>query len=234
MLMSSSMPPLSLQSLLGCNDSSLQGRGGLLMLYTVDKVQRQVYIITGIYSISIFPPTFITPYRSSCNAVIQCYYRNSAPPYLGFNAEEYAQTLFVAFQASGQLPAGLFPTSLRLLNDSLVPSSQSPLPLTPPHRGMTQASGQVPAGLISQTSLRPLSDSPVPSFQSPLLLTPHHRGITRTSPFSHTVVRAAPQMQGAFTPQTTVHPAPQMSNSVSTSNSPHHDPSSIVTPLSPM
>src|SRR6266545_5026878 len=111
-LMSSSMPPLSPQSLLSCNASSLHGRGGLLMLYMVDKVLRWAYIITGIYSISIYSPTFITPYRSSCNAVILCYHRNSTPPYLGFNTEQQAQTSFAAFQASGQLPAGLFLTSL--------------------------------------------------------------------------------------------------------------------------
>lgn len=77
---------------------------------------------------------FIIPYRTSCRAVIQRYYHNSAPPYLGFNGEEHAQTSFAAFQASGQLPAGLFsPTFLRPLDDSPVPSSQSPLPLTIHH-----------------------------------------------------------------------------------------------------
>src|SRR6266540_2134042 len=88
---------------------------------------------------------------------------------------------------------------------------------------MTQASGQVPAGLITKTSLRPFNGSPVPSSQSLLLLTPHHCGMTPTSLFLHTTVHAASQMQSAFTPQTLVCSAPQMSNSVSTSNSPRCD-----------
>ena len=93
MVLSSSTPPCP-QSLYGCNASSLQGRGGVLMSYTEAKVLRRAYIITGIYSLSIFSPTFITSYRLSCNAVILCYYCNSAPLYLGFNTEQQAWTFF--------------------------------------------------------------------------------------------------------------------------------------------
>ena len=201
---------------------------------------------------------FIIPYRTSCHAVIGCYYRNTAPPYLGFNTEEHAQTSFAAFQASGQLPAGLFSSaSLQPLDGSPVPSLQSLLSLTPQRCAMTptsalfaavQASGQHPGGLFSSTSLRPLNGSPVPSSQSPLLLTPHHRHMTPTSMVSrtavnpsipcapHTSVRAASQVQSAFTSQTSVRPAHQIrGTSGSTSNSPRPDPlSPIASPLSPM
>ena len=211
--MSSATPPLSPQPLLGCNASSLHGRGGLLMLYMVDEVLRQAFIIIGIHSISIFPYCQYSSSlnRKSCSAVIQRYYSNSAPPYQGFNAEEHARTSFAAFQASGQLPAGLFsPASLQLLDGSPVPT-QSLHPITPQRRGM------MPTSPSSRTTVNP-----------PLLRTPR------------TPVRAAPQVQS--TPQTPIRPTPQMRGYLgSTSNSPLRDPlspmrrniapASVVNPL---
>lgn len=154
--------------------------------------------------------TFNIPYRNSCVAVIRRYDCNAAPPYIGFNAEEQARSSFAAFQATGQLPAGLFlPVSLQPL-DGLqlsVPSSQTPPPLTLPH-GMT-----------------PTSRSSGPAVNPLLRRTPH------------TPVRGALQVPRACTPQTPVRLAPQMrANSGSTSSRPHHghDPlSPIPTPLSP-
>lgn len=103
-------------------------------------------------------------------AVIRRYYNNYGPPYLGFNAEGEARSSFAAFQASGELPAGLFsPTSLRSLNSSPIPSSQSPLPLTPYPRGTTptspplrftphtpiRAAAQVQSAFTPRTPVRP-------------------------------------------------------------------------------
>jgi hypothetical protein len=155
--------------------------------------------------------TFNIPYRRSCLAVIRRYHRNTVPPYLGFNAEEQARSSFAAFQATGQLPAGLFlpvyPPPLDGVQSS-VPSSQTPPLLTLP-LGMT-----------------PTSPFSGPAVNSPSLRTPH------------TPVRAAPQVQSARTFQAPVRPAREMrANSGSTSSRPNHerDPlSPIPTPLSPM
>jgi len=139
-------------------------------------------------------PTFIIPYRGSCKAVIQRYFRNSAPPYMGFNVEEQAQTSFADFQASGQLPVGLFPpTSLRPLNSTPVPSSQSPPLLSPHHPGTPS----FPCTIVNPT----------------LLCTPHTpvrvaREVLNVST-SETPVRPTPRMRG---------------NLESMSNSPRHDP----------
>ncbi len=109
--------------------------------------------------------------RKLCIAVIRHYYHNSVPPYLGFNAEEHAQISFAAFQASRLLPVGLFSlTSFQRLNGSPV-LMQSLQPLTSHCCSMT------PISPFSHTAVNP-----------PLLST------------LHTPVRAAPQVQNAFTP----------------------------------
>jgi len=124
-------PQSTTPSQLQCQQSSQQGQVAYI-IYGGRGFEAGVYYnwYTFYLNISLLS-TFIVPYRPSCIAVIQCYHRNSAPLYPGFHAEEHAQTSFAAFQASGQLPVGLFsPTSLRPLNGSPVPSSQSPLQLT--------------------------------------------------------------------------------------------------------
>jgi hypothetical protein len=140
--------------------------------------------------------------------VIRRYHCNGAPPYLGFNAEDQAQSLFAAFQAAGQLPPGLFPSvSLQPLgSQSSVPSSQSPPPL------------YLPCGMMP-TRLHPAVN--------PLLLcTPR------------TPVCAAPQAQSVRTPQTSIRPPSEMrANADSTSSRPPHghDPlSPLPTLLSSM
>ena len=55
--------------------------------------------------------------RASCEAVIDCYYWNSALPFVGFNTELDARSSFESFQTSGQLTPGIhFPTSVQPLN----------------------------------------------------------------------------------------------------------------------
>jgi len=197
------------QAILGCNASSLQGRGASHMLYMVDEGLSPAYIIIGVYSISMsdYCQYSWTPYRASCIAVIQRYYQHSAPPYQGFNTEEHAQTSFAAFQSSGELPAGLFsPTSLRRFDDSPAPSSQPLLPSTPPRRGLMPA------------SLFPVSHIAVnPPFRS-----------TPRSPIR------APQAQSPFTSQMPVYQGRHMRADLgSTSNTIHRNPlSPMPTPLS--
>ena len=127
--------------------------------------------------------------------MIRRYHRNGAPPYLGFNGEEQARSSFAAFQATGQLPVGLFsPVSLQPLDglQSFVPSSQTPSPLT-----------------LSRAMIPPTSPSSRPTVNRRLLQTPL------------TPVRTAPQVQSARTPKTP--PVPQMrANAGSTSSRPRH------------
>jgi len=123
--------------------------------------------------------TFNIPYRNSCVAVIRRYHCNAAPPYIGFNAEDQAQSSFAAFQATGRLPAGLFlPVSLQQLS---VPSLQTPPPLTLPH------------------SMTPTSPSSCPVVNPLLQCTPHTP--VRVAPqvqsacTPQTPIRLAPQMR---------------------------------------
>jgi hypothetical protein len=84
--------------------------------------------------------------RASCEAVIERYYRNSAPPYVGFNTESEARISFESFQTLGQLPQGIFfPASLRQLNGQSVPQQ----PRTPQRRN------RLPTSLSSRTTVSP-------------------------------------------------------------------------------
>lgn len=111
------------------------------MLFMEDKAPKRVCIIIGTFSLysSLLLSTFIIPCRLSCSAVIARYHHNSAPPYLGFSTEQAARSSFAAFQATAQLPQGLFFRSLRPLVGSPTPV-QSWHPSTPQRRGMTPTS----------------------------------------------------------------------------------------------
>lgn len=114
----------------------------------------------------------------SCRAVIQRYHANYAPPYLGFNAEEHARVSFSAFQASGQLPQGLFsPTSLRPLDGPSVPT-QPPHLLTPQRRGMS------PTSPFSRTSVN-LHTPHTPVRAAPQVQSP----VTPQTPIRPTLMR---------------------------------------------
>ena len=94
--------------------------------------------------------------RASCEAVIDRYYWNSAPPFVGFNTELDARSSFKSFQTFKQLPPGIrFPTSVQPLNGP----PMLLLPQTPQHRNKPS------------TSQSPVSPSPN-SLPSPALSGP--------------------------------------------------------------
>lgn len=113
----------------------------------------QVCITIGMLSLNVFLFSlfgFNILCRPSCEAVIERYYRNSAPPYLGFNSEIEARTSFESFQTTGQLPSGLFfPASLQPLNG---PPVQLP-PRTPQRRN------RPPTPLSPRTTVSPSSST---------------------------------------------------------------------------
>lgn len=144
MLISSSpRPPL------GSNVKSHHGRGELHMSYMVAQVMSRVYIIIGTLSLRVFLLSMFelstTFCRASCEAVIERYYRNSAPPYVGFNTESEARNSFNSFQTLGQLPKGIFfPVSLRPINGLPVLQPQTP-----------QRRNRPPTSLSSRTTVSP-------------------------------------------------------------------------------
>ena len=146
MLISSSpRPPLS------SNVKSHHGRGKLHMSA---QVMSQVYIIIGMLSLRVFLLSMFelstTFCRASCEAVIEHYYQNSAPPYIGFNTESEARNLFNSFQTLGQLPKGIF--FLVSINGLPVLQPQTP-----------QCRNRPPTSLSSHTTV-----SPPPSLLPPL------------------------------------------------------------------
>lgn len=106
---------------------SRQGRVAYVIYGGIIDTESGVY-----YNWYVVPQRFLivdvqTPCRPSCRAVILRYCKNSALPYVGFNAEVEATALFKAFQTSGQLPPGIFfPASLQLLDGSPVPQQPTP------------------------------------------------------------------------------------------------------------
>jgi hypothetical protein len=98
--------------------------------------------------------------RASCEAVVERYHRNSAPPFLGFNTEIEARTSFESFQTVGQLPPGIFfPAAIRPLDGLPVPLH----PRTPQRRTRTPTSCTTVSPSPSTVPHLALSSTPIRS-----------------------------------------------------------------------